>query len=172
MITAEKARVYPKTQEWWQTTMKQHRRPLLVEYFGWCCERMIFKDVGSSDEIYLQHWGKYRGVDTNLTIKEFDFHIPDMKIVGEVKTSFSPNRARVEAWKQSRSYLPMLGKGYTLLVVLIDLTFEYQYDNKLPYDLQIIPADEALAKCVSAGTIEPDFDFDSIFQEYNQLVCK
>jgi hypothetical protein len=101
--------------------LKGESKPTDLQIFSRQCEKAIQQMVSSSENIILKELLFSNEKEQRYSFQEFDYHLPDKKIVGEIKCSFDFNRALQSAKKQHKKNIPRLAElGYNLQYIIID----------------------------------------------------
>jgi hypothetical protein len=101
---------------------KEKTNPTSLQIFSRICETAIQQILASSDEIIIKETlPNNENARPKHTFKEVDYHLPDKKIVGEIKVSFDTHQALKSAKRQHKAIAENLSSlGYSFQYLIID----------------------------------------------------
>jgi hypothetical protein len=102
---------------------KDKTKPSALQIFSRICEKAMQQMLYSSDEIIIKETLKnVENQKQKFVFKEVDYHLPEKKIVGEIKVSFDFHNALKSAKKQHKNnFEKLLNLGYSLQYIIIDM---------------------------------------------------
>lgn len=96
-------------------------KPLDIEYFSRVCENAIRQILCSNESRILKHKLKTSQKHGCYQFNEFDYHLTDKKILGEVKVTYKKSGSLKRAQKQHQKIKNVLdSNGYFVQYILID----------------------------------------------------
>ena len=104
-------------------SLREKHEPLLVDVFGRYCEKAIKLMLNSDPREILKYKSFGHGGTWKPFFKEFDYHLPDKKVVGELKVSFNRSSARKKAQKQREAIRPKTDElNYTVQIIIVEVS--------------------------------------------------